>query len=166
MKVLYVFVIKSRQSAITWNSALNIFLSHNAEQEMGTFWKLQMQLKIKSDSRGLSWYSTCTVRLHAACFALSLTTVQLDWANVVPYLENVPPVCCSLLVSFSYCYMRVGKKLWLEGLRAWDHWEDLDVDRIVARWILGNQGVTWINLAQVRDLWWALVNSVINLRFP
>jgi hypothetical protein len=28
------------------------------------------------------------------------------------------------------------------------------------------EGVKWMHLAQDRDQWWALVNTVINLRFP
>jgi hypothetical protein len=31
---------------------------------------------------------------------------------------------------------------------------------------LGWGGVTWIDLAQDRDRWWALVNEVISLRDP
>jgi hypothetical protein len=27
-------------------------------------------------------------------------------------------------------------------------------------------GMGWIHLAQDRDRWWALVNAVMNLRFP
>jgi hypothetical protein len=31
---------------------------------------------------------------------------------------------------------------------------------------IGFGDVDWINLVQDRDTWWALVNTVINLRFP
>jgi len=30
---------------------------------------------------------------------------------------------------------------------------------------IGWEGVDWIHLAQDRDKWWALVNTVMNLRF-
>ena len=31
---------------------------------------------------------------------------------------------------------------------------------------VGCGGIEWIEMAQVRDRWWALVNAVINLWFP
>jgi hypothetical protein len=31
---------------------------------------------------------------------------------------------------------------------------------------VGWRGIDWINLAQDRDRWWALVNAVMNLRVP
>jgi hypothetical protein len=33
-------------------------------------------------------------------------------------------------------------------------------------WEVGREGVDWINLAQNRDQWRALVNTVMNLRGP
>ena len=42
------------------------------------------------------------------------------------------------------------------------------VERIILRWIFRKwDGCTdWIDLAQNRDRWWALVNAKMNLRFP
>jgi hypothetical protein len=41
--------------------------------------------------------------------------------------------------------------------------------RIILRWIFRKWdagGMGWIDLAQVRDRWWALVNVVLNLWVP
>jgi hypothetical protein len=50
-----------------------------------------------------------------------------------------------------------------------DHWEDLDIvvdnikmDLKEIEW----DGTDWIDLAQDRDQWRALVNAVMNLRVP
>jgi hypothetical protein len=54
-------------------------------------------------------------------------------------------------------------------VRERDHWGDPDVDgRIILRWIFrkGFRGMDWIELAQDRDRWRALVNAVMNLRVP
>jgi hypothetical protein len=50
-----------------------------------------------------------------------------------------------------------------------DHWEDQDVGGwTILKWILERDwiGMDWIDLAQDRDQWKALVNAVMNLRVP
>jgi hypothetical protein len=48
--------------------------------------------------------------------------------------------------------------------------EDPGVDvRVILKWIfkrLGKGGVDWIDLAQDRDRWWAVIYTVMNLRVP
>jgi hypothetical protein len=49
-----------------------------------------------------------------------------------------------------------------------NHSKDVD-GRIILEWILKKiwwEGVDWMNLAQERDQWRALVNTVMNLRVP
>ena len=42
--------------------------------------------------------------------------------------------------------------------RPWHRWEDsIKMDL---------QGVDWIDLAEERDRWWALLNAAMNLRVP
>jgi hypothetical protein len=62
---------------------------------------------------------------------------------------------------------------WCGNLRERDHWGDPGVDgRIILRWIFrkfvfgGGGGMDWIELAQDRDSWRALVNAVMNLQVP
>jgi hypothetical protein len=55
---------------------------------------------------------------------------------------------------------------WWECQKERDHWEDQDVGGwTILKWILERwDGMDWIDLAQNRDQWRALVNTVINLR--
>ena len=59
---------------------------------------------------------------------------------------------------------------WWGNLRERDHLEDPRVDgRIILRWIFGKWeggGGDWMELAQDRDRWRALVGTVRNLRVP
>jgi len=60
-------------------------------------------------------------------------------------------------------------RFWWGNLRERDHLGDPGVDgRIIVRWIqeVGCRGMDWIELAQDRDRWRALVNAVMNLRVP
>jgi len=55
------------------------------------------------------------------------------------------------------------------NLREKEHLGDPGVDvRIILRWIFTKWGAVmdWIELAQNRDGWLALVRAVMNLRFP
>jgi hypothetical protein len=48
-----------------------------------------------------------------------------------------------------------------------DHLEDLGLGgEIMLEWILGKwcESVNWMHLTQDRDQWWAVVNTVMNLR--
>jgi hypothetical protein len=55
------------------------------------------------------------------------------------------------------------------NLREEDQLEILGVDRrTILKWVFErlDGGMGWINLAQVRNTWRALVNTVVNLRVP
>jgi hypothetical protein len=55
------------------------------------------------------------------------------------------------------------------NLREGGHLEDPGVDRrIILKWIFErlDGDMDWIDLAQDRDRWRAVVNAVINFRFP
>ena len=59
---------------------------------------------------------------------------------------------------------------WWGNLRERDHWGDPDANgRIILRWIFRKwEGVggDWMELAQDRDRWRALVGTVMNLGVP
>ena len=61
-------------------------------------------------------------------------------------------------------------RFWWGNLRERDHLGDPDIDgSIILRWIFMKWdvgGMAWIELAQDRDRWRALVNAVMNLRVP
>jgi len=64
----------------------------------------------------------------------------------------------------------VCTRFWWGNLRERDHWGDPDVDgriilrRIFRKWeeVIGYED--WMELAQDRKRWWALVSTVINFR--
>jgi hypothetical protein len=63
------------------------------------------------------------------------------------------------------------KRRFLWGdLRERKHLENLGENgSIILKWILkewNGGGVDWIDLALDRDMWWTLVNAVMNLRVP
>jgi hypothetical protein len=71
------------------------------------------------------------------------------------------------------CSTNVGKGgmhigYWWESRKEGDHWEGQDVGGwTILKWILERwDGMDWIDVAQDRDQWRALVNTVRNLRVP
>jgi hypothetical protein len=54
--------------------------------------------------------------------------------------------------------IRMRTKCYSENIKGRNHKEDVSTD--------GNIILEWIHLAQERDQWWALVNTVMNLRVP
>jgi hypothetical protein len=65
--------------------------------------------------------------------------------------------------------IEVHTGFWWGNPRKGDHLGDPGVDgRIILKWIFKtwDGAMDWIELAQYRDIWRALVNAVINLRIP
>jgi hypothetical protein len=68
------------------------------------------------------------------------------------------------------CSTHVGDEkcvqiFWLESLKGRGLSEDLGVDKRILKWVLRRQDVDWIDLAQNRDQWRALVNMIMNPHF-
>jgi hypothetical protein len=65
--------------------------------------------------------------------------------------------------------MRNAYSILVRKLKRRDHLEDIGVDgRIILEWVLEKYGVKivdWMHLAQDKDQWRALVNTVINFWF-
>ena len=60
-------------------------------------------------------------------------------------------------------------RFWWGNLRVRDHWGDQDVDGGYIKMDLQEVGRgcgDWMELAQDRDRWWALVSTVMNFRVP
>jgi hypothetical protein len=58
---------------------------------------------------------------------------------------------------------------WWGDLREGEHLKDPGIDgRITLKWMFKkcDGGMDWIDMAQDRDRWRAVVNAVMNLRFP
>ena len=59
---------------------------------------------------------------------------------------------------------------WWGNWRVRDHLEDTSIDgRIILSWIFRKwvlRGMDWIEMAEDRERWQALVNAVMNLRVP
>jgi hypothetical protein len=60
--------------------------------------------------------------------------------------------------------MHVG--YWWENRKERDHWEDQGVGGWVDLREIGWDGMDWVDVAQDRDQWRALVNTVMNLKVP
>jgi len=56
---------------------------------------------------------------------------------------------------------------WYGDLKEWDHLEDIGVDRkiILKGTLVRRKSVDWINLADDMYKWWAVGNTVMNIRF-
>jgi hypothetical protein len=53
----------------------------------------------------------------------------------------------------------------LKNLKGKDHLEDLSVDRKIILDLrnIGWEGLVWMRMAQNREVWWGLGNTVMNL---
>jgi hypothetical protein len=72
---------------------------------------------------------------------------------------------CSMNGKCEKCVRNLGRKTCREEITLKDLVED---GKIRLEWTVGKEGgnVHWIHLAQGRDQWKSLVNTVVNLRVP
>jgi len=62
---------------------------------------------------------------------------------------------------------RVAYRVLVRNMSVRDHLGDPGIDNIkMDLQEMGCGAMDWIELAQYRGRWWALVNAVMNLRFP
>jgi hypothetical protein len=118
--------------------------------------KLRRIFGPKRDEVTGEWRRLHNKELYGLYFSRNILVVKsrrMRWAGLVARVGETRGACRVL----------VG------NLREGDHLEDPDVNgRIILKWIferLGG-GIDWIDLAQDRDRWRAVVNAVMNLRAP
>jgi hypothetical protein len=115
-------------------------------------------------------------------FGLNRVEVTGEWRklhygelNDLCWSPNIVWVIKSRRMSWAWHVARVGEKKGVYSVLVGkpgekDNLEDPGVDGgITLRWIFRNrdvEGVEWIDLAQDRDRWRALVNAVMNLWVP
>jgi hypothetical protein len=80
--------------------------------------------------------------------------LRMRWAGHVAYMGEMRKVYETL----------VGKPEGKRPLQRPRHRQEVNI-RMTVREIWW-EGVDWIHLAQNRNQWWALVNTVMNLQFP
>jgi hypothetical protein len=112
----------------------------------------------KKDEITREWRKLHTVELHDLYSSPTIVRVtksrRMGWAGHVARMGEGTGVY----------------RVWWENLRERDHRRDPYVDgriilrRILRKWEVG--AMDWIELAQDRERWRALVNAVMNIRVP